>query len=55
MFDMMDPIESELNAMRLAGETEETKHDCKGCSDRIGIPCLRAKSCKKLKSENEED
>ena len=55
MFDMMDPIESELNAMRSAGETEESKHDCIGCRDRIGIPCLRAKSCKKLKAENEEN
>ena len=49
MFDMMDPIESELNAMRSAGETEEAKHDCKGCRDRVGIPCLIAKSCKKIK------
>ena len=49
VFDMIDPAMCELNALRVAGETEEAKHDCEGCRDRIGIPCLIAKSCKKIK------
>ena len=51
---MFDPIADELDRMRTAGEAEESKHDCKGCRDRIGIPCLRAKNCKKLKAEKEK-
>lgn len=49
VFDVMDPTMCELNALRAAGEAEEAKHDCNGCRDRVGIPCLIAKSCKKIK------
>ena len=49
-----DPIEHELNRMRVAGFEEESKHDCEGCKERIGIPCLVAKSCKKLKNTETE-
>lgn len=51
VLDMMDPAMCELNALRAAGEAEEVKHDCEGCRDRIGIPCLIAKSCKKFKED----
>lgn len=49
VFDMMDPTMCELEAMRMAGEAEERKHDCNGCRDRIGIPCLIARSCTRFK------
>ena len=48
-YDMFDPIATELDRLRAAGEAEEAKHDCKNCCDRVGIPCLIAKSCKKYK------
>lgn len=52
----LDPIEYELDSMRFAGEMEEAKHDCENCRDRIGIPCLIARSCTKYKKkENETD
>ena len=31
VFDMIDPTMCELNALRVAGEAEEAKHDCEGC------------------------
>lgn len=48
-FDMADPICRELDFLRKSGEEEENKHDCKGCEKRIGLPCLRAYSCERLK------
>ena len=52
----MDSIELELLfRMRMEGEAEEAKHNCKGCTKRVGIPCIIAKSCQNLKEilENE--
>ena len=51
IYGSYDPIGYELDKLRTAGEAEEAKHDCKGCRDRVGIPCLIAKSCKKFKTE----
>lgn len=48
-FDMFDPMARELDEMRARGEAEERKHNCEGCRDRVGIPCLIAKSCRRLK------
>lgn len=53
-FDMFDPMVRELDEMRARGEAEERKHNCEGCRDRIGIPCLIAKSCKRWKEEGHE-
>lgn len=47
-------MEYELHRMRAAGEAEEAKHDCEGCRDRVGIPCLIARSCKKMKKAAEQ-
>lgn len=54
-FGMLDPVEYELDAMRMAGEAEEAKHNCRNCRDRIGIPCLIARSCKKFKKEDNKN
>ena len=57
---MLDTIDYELNQMRLKGELEEAKHNCKNCRDRVGIPCLKAYRCEKYldeapqKTESEE-
>ena len=45
---MLDPTVCELDRLRRQGEAEESKHDCKGCTKRVGIPCLIAKSCTRL-------
>lgn len=47
----MDPIEIELQKMRLKAEAEEAKHDCKGCTRRVGIPCLIARSCNRINKD----
>lgn len=52
IFDMLDPIACELDAKRRAGEAEEAKHDCKDCRERVGIPCLKAYRCERLKTDN---
>lgn len=51
VFDMMDPIACELDSRRRAGEAEEAKHDCKGCRERVGVPCLKAYRCEKVKKQ----
>ena len=51
VFDMIDPIACELEAKRRAGEAEEAKHDCEGCRERVGIPCLKAYRCERLKQK----
>lgn len=51
VFDMMDPIACELDSRRRAGETEEAKHDCKGCRERVGVPCLKAYRCERMKKQ----
>ena len=53
-FDMLDPIACDLEARRRAGEAEEAKHDCKGCTERVGGPCLKAYRCEKS-NENRSD
>lgn len=53
-FDMFDPMIYELDAKRRAGEAEEAKHDCEGCRDRVGIPCLKAYRCERLKKETQK-
>lgn len=52
-FDMLDPIARVLEARRRAGEAEEAKHDCRGCRDRVGVPCLKAYRCERVLDENE--
>jgi hypothetical protein len=52
VFDMFDPVACELDAMRRKGEAEEAKHDCEGCGERVGVPCLKAYRCEKPKGEN---
>lgn len=51
----MDAIEMALQEMRLKGEAEEAKHDCKGCTRRVGIPCLIAKSCDRIKEGSKHE
>ena len=51
---MLDPTVCELDRLRRQGEAEESKHDCKGCTKRVGIPCLIAKSCTRLKGAEHE-
>lgn len=51
VFDMMDPITCELDSRRRAGEAEEAKHDCKGCRERVGVPCLKAYRCERIKKD----
>jgi len=51
--DMFDPIASDLEARRRAGEAEEAKHDCTGCRERVGVPCLKAYRCERTK-ENQK-
>lgn len=48
-FDMLDPMACELDTMRRKGEAEEAKHDCEGCQERVGIPCLKACRCERTK------
>lgn len=55
IFEMMDPITYELDAKRRAGETEEAKHDCRGCRERVGIPCLKAYRCERWKDESKRN
>ena len=51
-FDMLDPIACDLEARRRAGEAEEAKHDCKGCTERVGVPCLKAYRCERAKNDS---
>lgn len=55
IFEMMDPITYELDAKRRAGEAEEAKHDCRGCRERVGIPCLKAYRCERWKDESKRN
>ncbi len=55
VFDMLDPITCELDARRRAGEAEEAKHDCKGCRERVGIPCLKAYRCERWRDESKRN
>ena len=48
-FDMFDPIACDLEARRKTGEAEEAKHDCTGCRERVGVPCLKAYRCERAK------
>lgn len=50
-FDMLDPISCDLEARRRAGEAEEAKHNCTGCRERVGVPCLKAYRCERRKDE----
>jgi len=52
VFDMLDPIACDLEARRRAGEAEEAKHDCTGCRERVGVPCLKAYRCERTKEES---
>ena len=54
-FDMLDPIASDLEAKRRAGEAEEAKHDCTGCRERVGVPCLKAYRCERVKDGNDRN
>lgn len=55
IFEMMDPITYELDAKRRAGEAEEAKHDCRGCRERVGIPCLKAYRRERWKDESKRN
>ena len=44
--------QAEVVARRIKDEMEETKHDCKNCTERVGIPCLKVWRCERLKNEN---
>lgn len=44
--------QTEVVARRIRGEQEEAKHDCKGCTERVGIPCLKAHRCERWKKED---
>lgn len=48
-FDMLDPIACDLELRRKEGEAEEAKHDCTGCRERVGVPCLKAYRCERVK------
>ena len=50
-FDIFDPMAMELDAMFREAEAEEQRHDCEGCTERMGIPCVIAKSCTRVKEE----
>lgn len=45
--------QTQVVARREAAEREEAKHDCEGCRERVGIPCLRVYRCDKMKKEGE--
>ncbi len=44
---------TEVVARREAAEAEEKKHDCESCTERLGVPCLKAHSCTRMKKEKE--
>lgn len=46
--------QTEIVARRLAYEAME-KECCYGCAERIGVPCLKAPKCEKLKEGNENE
>ena len=54
-FDMLDPIACDLEARRRAGEAEEAKRDCTGCRERVGVPCLKAYKCERVKDGNDRN
>lgn len=55
VFDMLDPITCELDARQRTGEAEEAKHDCRGCRERVGVPCLKAYRCERWKDESKRN
>ena len=54
VFNMLDPVQREVDRLRTRAEDAEGKRDCEGCRDRIGVPCLRAWKCERMKGGRNE-